>query len=163
MIKKNIPFICLPFLFLILSGFICGETNNIELMSTDGDYVRTQSFKGKVVVVSWWATWCKPCLQELKFLSKMKKKYNDALIVVAVSTDGPETISAVNTIIRSKRLDNLIVLIDREGSTNPLGQLPYSIYLNRDGLQCSEHSGFISGDEDSIEKKIKGLINEEKK
>ena len=129
-------------------GFVCGEFDNIELTSIKGEYVQTSSFKGKVVVVSWWATWCKPCIQELKFLNKLVKKYPKELVGIAISTDGPDTVSSVRSTVRTKRLDSLTVLLDSDGSTNPTGNLPYSIYIDREGLQCSDHSGFSPGDEE---------------
>jgi len=145
-------------LSLFLTGFVCSEFRDIELDSIKGENVKISNFKGKVVVVSWWATWCKPCIQELKFLSKVVKKYPEDLVVVAISTDGPETRSSVNTVVRSKRLDNLVVLVDPEGTSNLQGQLPYSVYLDKKGLLCSEHLGFVSGDEEHIMMKIKKLL-----
>ena len=158
---KRILYILLS--FLLLSGFTCSQTDGISLTSIKGEYVNVSSFKGKVVVVSWWATWCKPCIQELKFLNRMAKKYPKDLVVVAISVDSPNTSSAVGSTVHTRRLDNITVLLDPVGSTNPLGQLPYSIYINRAGLQCSEHSGFVAGDESSIEEKIVKLIKEGKK
>ena len=154
MIKK----IMIIFMALFLTGFECNEFRDIELDTLKGTNTKVSDFKGKIVVVAWWATWCKPCLQELKFLSKVVKKYPEDLVVVAISTDGPETRASVNTTIRSKRLDNLVVLIDPEGTTNLQGQMPYSVYLDRKGLLCSDHLGFVSGDEEHILTKIKKLL-----
>ena len=145
-------------LSLFLLGATCLSAPEIELTSLDGEYVKVSQYKGKVVVVSWWATWCKPCIQELKFLNKLAKKHSKDLVVVAVATDGPETQAAINSTIHSKQLKNLVVLLDPTGDTNPTGGLPYSIYIDRTGNQCSEQSGFVAGDMQKIETKIKNLI-----
>ena len=147
-------------LSLFLTGAVCTDPPEIELTSTTGDHIKLSEFKGKVVVVSYWATWCKPCILELKFLNKLAEKYKNDLVVLAISTDGPNTQSQINSTIHSKRLSNLIVLLDSTGETNPSSSLPYSIYINREGKQCSEHSGFIIGDDITIEKKISFLIGE---
>jgi len=143
---------------LLLLGASCPEAPDIKLTSIDGEYTSVSQYKGKVVVVSWWATWCKPCIQELKFLNKLAKKYSKDLVVVAVATDGPETQAAINSTIHSRQLKNLVVLLDPTGDTNPTGGLPYSIYIDRTGNQCSEQSGFVAGDMQKIEAKVKNLI-----
>ena len=143
---------------LLLLGASCPEAPDIKLTSIDGEYTSISQYKGKVVVVSWWATWCKPCIQELKFLNKLAKKYSKDLVVVAISTDGPETQSAVNTTVHSKQLKNIVVLLDPTGETNPTGSLPFSFYIDRSGKQCSEQMGFTAGDMQKIEAKIKNLI-----
>ena len=145
-------------LCLFLAGAINPAAPTIQLDSTNGDYVILSQFKGKVVVVSWWATWCKPCIQELKFLNKMAKTYPNDLVVIAIATDGPETRAMVNSTIHSKQLVDLIVLLDSTGDTNPSGMLPYSIYVNHKGEQCYEQRGFTSGDEFAITKKVMALI-----
>jgi len=149
-------------ILLTLCLFLVGAVNppapTIQLDSTKGDYVSLTDFKGKVVVVSWWATWCKPCILELKFLNKLAKTYSKDVVVVAISTDGPETRAAVNSTIHSKQLNNLVVLLDSTGDTNPTGALPYSIYIDHRGDQCYEQQGFVSGDEATIKKKVLALI-----
>ena len=147
-------------LSLLLTGAVCVDAPEISLSSTNGQYIELSDYKGKVVVVSYWATWCKPCILELKFLNKLAKEYKNDLVVLAVSTDGPNTQAQVNSIIHSKRLRNLIVLLDSTGETNLSSSIPYSIYINREGKQCSEHSGFIVGDDIEIKKKVLTLIGD---
>ena len=142
----------------LLVGAVCTDSPNIELTSLDGEHIKVSRYRGKVVAVSFWATWCKPCIQELKFLNKLAKKYSKDLVVVAVATDGPETQSAVNTTVHSKQLKNIVVLLDPTGETNPTGSLPFSLYIDRSGKQCSEQMGFTAGDMQKIEAKIKNLI-----
>ena len=146
-------------LSFLLAAAVNPAAPTIQLDSTKGDYVSLADYKGKVVVVSWWATWCKPCIMELKFLNKLAKKYPKDLVVIAIATDGPETQAAINSTVHSKGLDNLIVLLDATGDTNPTGMLPYSIYVDREGTQCHDQRGFVSGDEPVITKKVLSLIN----
>jgi peroxiredoxin len=72
-----------------------------ELKSLDGKRVRNKDLEGKVAVVSFWATWCKPCKQELDAFAALVKQ-NKGLTVLAIATDGPETQSAVRSTVRRK-------------------------------------------------------------
>jgi thiol-disulfide isomerase/thioredoxin len=67
-----------------------------QLTTLDGQVLRSEQFKGKVVVVDFWATWCAPCLYEMPGYIAMQKEYADrGLVIVGVSMDQlkPEIIS----------------------------------------------------------------------
>ncbi len=139
------------------------EVSDFTLDTIDGDSVSLSDFKGKVVVVSFWATWCKPCIQELGYLTKLHKQLSKDIVVLAISTDGPDSVSAVEEKVQSKGLD-VPVLLDPSGDVlgefNPGGSLPFSVYIDRDGRLHSTHDGFASGDEIKIEKVVKQLVAE---
>jgi len=137
----------------------CYDIGAISLKSNLGITHTTKQYKGKVIVVSFWATWCKPCMMELKFLNKLaaEKKNKDKLVVLAISIDGPQTQARVNQ--KSRRFKNITVLLDPSGATNPTRTLPYSIYLDKSGKQCYDKQGFIKGDEQELEQKVNKLIN----
>ena len=136
-----------------------------KLDTIKGERYKLSSDKGKVVVVSFWATWCKPCLQELSFLKKLAKKHPETLTVLAVSTDDANTISNVRKVAKRKRL-TMPVLLDQDGSVmgvfNPRASLPFSAYIDHTGRVAATHSGFSSGDEEGIEKVVLALLEERK-
>ena len=88
----------------------CYDISAISLKSNLGITHTTKQYKGKVVVVSFWATWCKPCLMELKFLNKLAEKNKDKLVVLAISIDGPQTQARVNQ--KTRRFKNITILLD---------------------------------------------------
>lgn len=133
----------------------CFEAQNIELKSTIGKTHTIKQYRGKVVVVSFWATWCKPCLAELKYLNKLAEKNKDKMVVLAISIDGPQTQARVNQ--KTRRFKNITVLLDPSGATNPTSQVPYTIFVNTLGKQCYDKRGFIRGDEQEIEDKVNEL------
>jgi thiol-disulfide isomerase/thioredoxin len=136
---------------------------DFTLSTLKGDTVKLSDFKGKVVVISFWASWCKPCKQELQHLDKMAKSRSDDMVLLAVNTDDPSTRSEARKYIRRKKIKCQVPL-DADGAVmadlNPRGSLPFSVYIDRKGGQHSTHDGFSSGDEVKIQKLVDILIAE---
>ncbi|OIP33398.1 MAG: hypothetical protein AUK47_19050 [Deltaproteobacteria bacterium CG2_30_63_29] len=130
----------------------------------DGELFEFESTEGKVVVMSFWASWCAPCLQELPHLDRMATDYAEqGLIVLAVNTDGPETLSGVRSIVNRKKW-TMPVLLDSEGAIanlyNPRGTNPFIVFVDRNGQIVSSHEGYAPGDEAEHEALIKRLLAE---
>jgi thiol-disulfide isomerase/thioredoxin len=60
------------------------------LKNKKGELVSLKDFKGKYVYLDFFATWCTPCMQEMKEIADMKKKYGDRVVFVSISTDEVE-------------------------------------------------------------------------
>ena len=136
---------------------------NFRLKDLSGKEYSLTDFQGKVVVISFWATWCKPCLRELKFLKALKAKHPNKLEVLAVATDGPNTASRIRPVSIQKRL-TMPILLDADGSVmasmNARGILPQSNYLDYEGKLAYAHDGFVAGDEEIITSTIEALLKE---
>ena len=130
----------------------------------EGDYDVTPHIGRDVVVTAFWATWCKPCTLEIAALHKLYKKHKDkGLVVLAVSTDGPDSIAEVNGYVR-KFGYTFPVLLDSETAVleryNPRGDVPFSMITNRAGQIVKTHAGFNPGDEIPLEKHLLALLAE---
>ena len=140
------------------------EVADFELSDVKGKDVKLSSYKGKVVAVSFWASWCEPCKQELSFLHKYKKANPDKdFEIVAVATDAPETISKVKSIVKRKKW-KFAVPLDTEGKVsailNPRGATPFAMFIDKNGKLAYSHEGFKSGDEEKYKPLINTLLSE---
>ena len=135
-----------------------------QLKDLKGKRVHIKDFKGKVVMISFWATWCVPCKRELDDLKKLYKKHKgDGFEVLAIATDGPETYSAIRGVVKRHRWP-FRILPDKEGEAtsilNPRGNVPFSMYVDRQGRLAHEHEGYAQGDAKKMATKIAELLAE---
>ena len=132
------------------------------LRDVNGADVSLDQYKGQVVVLSFWATWCGPCKQEMPHLQKM---YSDlkgqGLVVLSISSDDARTASQVKPFV-SRMGYTFPVLLDKEskvtGAYNPTKTLPYTVVIGRDGQVASRHSGYNPGNEVDLRKELEGLL-----
>jgi peroxiredoxin len=135
-----------------------------QLKDLKNKKVHIKDLKGKVVMVSFWATWCVPCKRELDDLAKLyKKRHGEGLEVLAIATDGPETFSEIRGVVKRHRWP-FRILPDKEGEVtsilNPRGNVPFSMYVDRQGRLAYEHEGYAQGDAKKMAKKIAELLAE---
>lgn len=137
---------------------------DITLKDVDGNNVSMQTYgaNGKITIVSFWATWCKPCLKELKnidgLLEEWSAKYNVEL--VAVSMDNARNTIKVKPTVTGNGWE-FPVLLDPNGDlqralnvTNP----PYTLLVDQKGNIVYTHTGYLEGDEYDLEKEIQKLV-----
>ncbi len=164
---------CLALLIVVLTSLpVRGESvadrpklARFSLKTLDGKRFESKKLVGSVAVVSFWATWCQPCKRELSELDRFRKRFEDrGLVVVAIATDGPETLSAVRSTVRRKRW-KVTALTDPDGTAgallNPRGSVPYTLFIDRAGRVAHIHSGFQAGDESKYLEVIERLLAEE--
>jgi peroxiredoxin len=83
------------------------------LKDVDGKPVPWSQFKGKVVVIDFWATWCPPCRTEIPGYVALQKKYtDDGLVFIGISVDGDDSIPAVKAFVKQFNINYLIVMAD---------------------------------------------------
>lgn len=130
---------------------------NLERID-EGSFSYSEIRGKKLLLVAFWATWCEPCKAELLKMAQMYPDFSEKYEFVAVSTDTEDMMDKVNQFY----IENSIpfpVLVDPSGNTVskliPGGDtVPYSIIVNRNGEIVSRHSGYKSGDEESLKKEL---------
>ena len=131
---------------------------DFTLKDMNGVDVHLASFKGKVILLNFWATWCGPCRAEIPSLVELQEQYADDLVVLGLSVDDPaEKLLPYAAEFKM----NYPVLVgnghqDVQDAFGPLFGIPVSVIIGRDGLIAKKHSGIAT--KEQIEREIKRLL-----
>jgi thiol-disulfide isomerase/thioredoxin len=131
---------------------------HFTLQDMDGANVNLASFKGKVVLINFWATWCGPCRAEIPSLVELQTKYRDDLAILGVSID--DTADKLKPYAAEFKM-NYPVLVgnghqDMQDAFGPLYGIPVSVIVGRDGRIAKKHSGIAT--KEQFEREIKALL-----
>jgi peroxiredoxin len=132
------------------------------LRTLDGDRVSLSDFAGeKVVLLDFWSTTCDPCLAEMPELIELyRTKKGEGLEILAISTDGPETLSNVSATV-SKIGMPFPVLLDMETEVmdryNPKGELPFTVVVDRNGHIVLKRASYQAGDKESLRTLVQAI------
>lgn len=117
-------------------------------------------FRGKVVVIDFWASWCAPCRQSFPWLNEMQAKYRDrGLVVIGVNVDSERAEAA--RFLKQTPADFQIVY-DPDGLLAARYQvpgMPSSYIIGRDGQQAGVHIGFRNGMREEREAELERLLS----
>lgn len=139
------------------------KARDFTLKSVDGAQVSLGQFLGKkVVVLSFWATWCGPCLKEMPHLDKLQRDLGgEGLQVVSVSVDSAKDEAKAKTTVKRINYAGL-TLLDPETKVvndyNPRKDMPYTIVIGKDGMIHHRQKGFTEGDELALRALVTGLL-----
>jgi len=128
---------------------------------TRGRFRLADHLRRKPVVVLFWATWCQPCMQELPVYQALAQRYGNRLQVVAISMDGPDTVSEAGATARRLGI-TFPVVTDLETQVvsvyNPRRAAPFSVWIDRTGTITREREGFSMSEQAQIESGIAELV-----
>lgn len=127
----------------------------------DGDTVAVSDFEGKVVMIDFWETWCKPCLSSFPTMQKLQEEYPEDFIVLAVTPGFTDTKADAKAFAEEHDYTFKYVL-DSGGLHQKLGVqgIPFKVYVDADGAFIEKSMGTSGPKEDY--KKLKKLIEENK-
>ena len=135
------------------------QAPDFELVSLDGQKVKLSDFRGKAVVLNFWATWCTPCKTEMPWFVDLQKQYaGDGLLIVGVAMDDtdPQKIAQ----FASEMGVNYPVLLGTNKVSDEYGDveyLPTTFYINRQGKIVGKVAGLVGKPE--IESDIKKALD----
>lgn len=144
-------------------GQASAALKNLALTDIKGNDIQFADFVGKnVVLMSFWATFCKPCKAEMPFLQKMHEKYEkDGLTVIAVSLDSPDTEAMVRPFIERNHYTFKVAVDEQSEVAEQLNRksvLPFLVVLDRGGRIVLKKDGFAVGDQPELDAKLRGWL-----
>jgi len=113
--------------------------------AVDGTIVNSKIFTGQVLLVTFFATWCPPCRQEIPTLKKLQQEYKEkGFSVVALSVDEGGA-KVVKKLISLEKIDYPVLMADRPtaDSFGGIGGIPTSFLVNRQGHVVKRYTGFV--------------------
>src|SRR6202158_4236841 len=144
-----------------------GPETTLAIPALDGSQATIAQYKGKVVLVNFWATWCQPCKIEIPWMIEFQKKYSSrgfTILGVSMDEDGKK---AINPFLEKERFDvdgkkeamNYPTLLGNDSIADKFGSimgLPTSMLFTRDGKKIKTIVGLVNHDD--IAKSIEGLL-----
>lgn len=124
---------------------IAATTLEISLPDSHGQMQSIAQWRGKIVVVNFWATWCPPCLHEIPEFIRLQRQYaNQGLQFVGIAIDSRQ---AVSELMKTLDINYPLLIAEESGMElsrqlgNVIGAVPYSVILDRQGRPVYRHPG----------------------
>ncbi|MGL6070250.1 TlpA family protein disulfide reductase [Craterilacuibacter sp.] len=136
--------------FSVSASALAGSSNldQTRFSSLNGKSQTLAQWRGKVVVVNFWATWCAPCREEMPMLDALRSRWrNQGVEVVGIALDQPVE---VQNFLRSLRIGYPVLLGDADtlglmrSLGNSTGGLPFTVILDRQGKVVARLTGKLS-------------------
>lgn len=123
-----------------------------------GDPIASSSFAGKSLLVTFWATWCPPCIQEIPNLIRLQNEYSEnGFSVVAISVDQEKGV--VQKMVNRKEINYPVMMADKSVTRDFGGVygIPTSFLVSKKGTVVKKYSGFVP--HSVLEKDLRLIIN----
>jgi cytochrome c biogenesis protein CcmG/thiol:disulfide interchange protein DsbE len=133
--------------------------SDFTLSDSKGAFVKLSAYKGRVVLLDFWATWCEGCKMEIPWYMEFQNKYKESgLSVVGVSMD-EDGWKAVKPFLEEKKVNYPVVIGDWDlAKLFGITALPVTLLIDRDGKVADLHLGMV--DKEAFEREIKILLKE---
>ncbi len=129
------------------------KTFSVETL--DGRVLRSADFRGKVLILNFWATWCPPCRAEIPDLVALQEKYRDQVVVLGISLDEVPA-AEVRAFAERYKVNYPIAMATPAiyAAFPGLGTLPMSLIVDRDGLVVQKHVGMLNAARTELETRV---------
>lgn len=155
-------------LFLALAMFLTlgcafAQLPSVQLKDLDGNTVDTATLSndGNPFVISFFATWCKPCLRELTAINDLYPDWQDetGMKLIAISIDEAQNANRVKPLVEGKGFEYEVLLDTNQDLKRALGiqDIPYLMIIDGNGNIVETRNGYTEGSESHIIEKIRQL------
>jgi len=141
---------------------------SVEIRTLNGATFNTGSIdnKGKPIIISFWATWCKPCLTELNTIAEIYEDWQEetGVLLIAVSIDNTRSSAGVAPLVNGNGWEYLVLMDTNHDLKRAMGVnlIPHTFILNSDKEVVWEHTSFSAGGELEMFEILKKVNNAEK-
>lgn len=157
----------LAVIFIYSNSIAQNKIPSVEVKNIGGENINTSSISndGKPIIISFWATWCKPCVQELTAISEQYEEWQKetGVKVIAVSTDDSRNMARVQPFVNSRSWEYEIYL-DPNGDFKRalnVNNIPHTFLVNGKGEIVWQHNSYTPGDEEELFELVKKLAKGE--
>ena len=145
---------------VVLVGDVKGvQAPDFSLLTLDGQKVKLSDYRGKAVLLNFWATWCPPCKVEMPWFVDMQKQYGkDGLVILGIAMDDSEPAEIAK--FASQLGVNYTVLLGTDKVSDDYGDvqyLPTSFLIGRNGTIVDKLTGLL--DRKDIEEAVKKALS----
>ena len=146
-----------------LRGLGWGESApKLELHDLKGGAHKLEDYRGKPVLLNFWATWCVPCAAEMPLLNEMQTRYKGKVVFIAASVDDDDMKPAVESFIKKHKGGALTVMMGAElDSLHVFGlpdAMPGTVFIDSEGNIVDRLSGALKRPE--LEERLKRLAGD---
>jgi thiol-disulfide isomerase/thioredoxin len=152
--------------FISISSYSQNRLPSVNIFDINGNIFNTDSIhnNGNPVIISFWATWCKPCIQELNAISDVYDEWvaNTGVKLYAISIDDQRTSATVAGFVKGKSWPFVILKDTNQELKRLLGinNIPYLIVLDSNRNIVWTHTSYSMGSEEEIIDFVNSLIKQ---
>jgi peroxiredoxin len=132
---------------------------------TKDNEIKLADYRGKIVLLDFWASWCAPCQQEFPFLIGLYNEFKkEDFIVLAINIDDKKE-NMMNFLLKKYGTNTFPVIFDQEKKIPPLYDLqamPTSLFIDKEGTVRYVHNGFNETSAKEFKKELIALLHEKK-
>lgn len=135
--------------------------SNVSLKTLDGKIVQSSAIQndGHPIIVSFWATWCKPCMRELNTIKEVYPDWQEetGVKLVAISIDDSRSSSKVKPVVDGNGWEYEVYLDPNQDMKRAMNvvNVPHTFLLNGKGEIVSQHTSFVEGAEEELFEQVK--------
>ena len=146
--------------FLLISTLLIGQVPSVNIKDMEGNSLNFSkiSNNGKPMIISFWATWCKPCKAELNTIAEEYDDWVDetGVKLVAVSIDDARSSSRVEPYVNAQGWEYLVLMDPNSDLRRAMGvnNVPHTFLVNGAGKIVWDHNNYSPGDEEELYEKL---------
>lgn len=129
--------------------------NTAEYTDLEGNALAIKDFKGKRVLLNYWATWCRPCIEEMPDLLKLQSHLAQENYIFLLASD--QSIQKIKDFKSAKGYDFNFIKYNGSYAQHQINALPVTIIYNAAGEQVSRFDGGMSWDTPEMVKQLKNI------